>query len=77
EYTVRQFVEFIYTNKSSQRERHFGRIEAIILLLSQSNIDYSNNQIQDTLKMSRLLRHNKLGFIVAKIEMIEDTKNFG
>ncbi|CAG8496553.1 24051_t:CDS:2, partial [Dentiscutata erythropus] len=66
EYTVEQFVEFIYTNKSNQRERRFGRIEAIILLLLLSNINYSNNQMQDTLKMSRLLSYDELGIYCSK-----------
>ncbi|CAG8835502.1 33897_t:CDS:2, partial [Racocetra persica] len=39
----------------------FGRIEAIISSLQPSDSDHPNKQIGDALKISRLLRHNKLG----------------
>ena len=55
EYAVGEFVEFI--DNSNQRERRFGRIEAIVSLLLPQDSDHS----QDALKMSRLLRHDKLG----------------
>ncbi|CAG8577038.1 16088_t:CDS:2, partial [Cetraspora pellucida] len=61
EYTVGEFVEFIYTNNKNQHERQFRRIEAIISFLVPSSSDYPNNQMHDTLKMSRFLRHDKLG----------------
>ena len=58
EYTAGEFVEFI--ENSNQRERRFGRIEAIVSLLRLQDSDYPN-QMQDALKMSRLLRYNELG----------------
>ncbi|RIA99899.1 hypothetical protein C2G38_2315111, partial [Gigaspora rosea] len=60
-YDVGQFVEFIYTNNKNQHERRFGRVEAIISFLPPSDSDNPNNQMQDGLKMSRLLRHDELG----------------
>ncbi|CAG8623851.1 16811_t:CDS:2, partial [Racocetra persica] len=47
EYTIDQFVEFIYTNSKNQHEKRFRRIEAIISFLLPSNFEYPNNQIQD------------------------------
>jgi hypothetical protein len=58
EYAAGEFVEFI--DNSNQHERRFGRIEAIVLLLCPQDSDYPN-QMQDALKMSRLLRYNELG----------------
>jgi hypothetical protein len=55
EYAVGEFVEFI--DNSNQRERRFGRIEAIVSLLLPQDSDHP----QDALKMSRLLRHDELG----------------
>ena len=55
EYAVGEFVEFI--DNSNQREWRFERIKAIVSLLLPQDSDYP----QDALKMSRLLRHNKLG----------------
>ncbi|CAG8685854.1 25316_t:CDS:2 [Dentiscutata erythropus] len=57
EYTVGQFVEFIYINSNSQCKKQFGRIEAIVSFLPHNRL---YNQIQTALKMSRLLRHNEL-----------------
>ena len=54
EYAVGEFVEFI--DNSNQRERRFGRIEAIVSLLLPQDSDHP----QDALKMSRLLRHDEL-----------------
>ena len=54
EYAVGEFVEFI--DNSNQRERRFGRIEAIVSLLLPQDSDHPQN----TLKMSRLLRHDEL-----------------
>src|SRR2546421_10406734 len=54
EYAVEEFVEFI--DNSNQREQRFGRIEAIVSLLLPQDSDHP----QDALKMSRLLRHDKL-----------------
>ena len=55
-----EFVEFI--DNSNQHERRFGRIEAIVLLLLPQDSDHP----QDALKMSRLLRHNKLGIYCSR-----------
>ena len=63
EYATGEFVEFI--DNSNQRERRFGRIEAIVSLLQLQDFDYPN-QMQDALKMSRLLRHNELGIYCSR-----------
>ena len=57
EYAVGEFVEFI--DNSNQCEQCFERIEVIVLWLHPQDSDYPN-QMQDALKMSRLLRHNEL-----------------
>ncbi|CAG8846660.1 33188_t:CDS:2, partial [Gigaspora margarita] len=59
EYTIGQFVEFIYTNSNFQNKNQFGRIEAIALQ-SESESNHSDIQIKDALKMLRLLSHNEL-----------------
>ena len=58
EYAAGEFIEFI--DNGNQRQRHFGRIEAIVSLLHPQDSDYPN-QMQDALKMLRLLRHHELG----------------
>ena len=57
EYAAGEFVEFI----DNSNERRFGRIEAIVSLLSR-DADHP----QDALKMSRLLRHNELGIYCSR-----------
>src|SRR5256714_11933067 len=59
-YAVGEFVEFI--DNSNQRERRFGRIEAIVSLLLPQDSDHP----QDALKMSRLLRHDELGIYCSR-----------
>ena len=54
-YVVRQFVKFIHDNNDIGESR-FGRIEAIV-----SFLPLPNDQIQDALKISRLLKHSELG----------------
>jgi hypothetical protein len=56
EYTAEEFVEFI----DNGSEQCFERIEAIVSLLCLQHSDYPN-QMQDVLKILRLLRHHELG----------------
>ncbi|CAG8548439.1 21840_t:CDS:2, partial [Gigaspora rosea] len=48
-----------------QNENRFGRIEAIVSQ-SESESNYSDTQIKDALKMSRLLSHNELGIYCSR-----------
>ncbi|CAG8468288.1 8641_t:CDS:2 [Dentiscutata erythropus] len=76
-YTIGQFVEFINTNSKNQHERQFRRIEATISFLPPFNSEYPNDQMQDALKISRLLKYNELGIHCSQIEAIENTKSSG
>ncbi|CAG8675560.1 12394_t:CDS:1, partial [Racocetra fulgida] len=50
----------------NRHERRFGRIEAIVSFLPPSETIDPNNQMQDALKISRLLRHDELGIYCSK-----------
>ncbi|CAG8718212.1 3586_t:CDS:2, partial [Racocetra persica] len=47
------------------------KIEAIVLFLPLSETIDPNNQMQDALKISRLLRYDKLGIYCRKIEVFK------